>query len=113
MKDARIRNTITGFTYSFGMAIFLSTLLDVLTVLADTSVQLGGMYAALYICAFGILCLAVVVYGEKQTINNNLWNKFRSIPNSVDDKSDGGEEKTDYIDSDDEHGNIELARYQN
>ena len=64
IPDARIRNTLTGITYNLGMALFVSTLFDVETYLADQSRELGGFYAGLYVVMLCLITFAAIAYAQ-------------------------------------------------
>ena len=64
IPDARIRNTLTGITYNLGMALFVSTLFDVQTYLANISIKFGGMFAGLYIVVLCIITLSSIIYAN-------------------------------------------------
>lgn len=72
IPDARIRNTMTGITYNLGMALFVSTLFDVETYLADTSVDFGGMYAGLYVVLMCLVTFGGIYYAQ----NYHSWKNY-------------------------------------
>jgi len=64
VPDARIRNTLTGITYNLGMAIFVSTLFDVETFLANQSERFGAMYAGLYVVLMCCITFTAIIYAQ-------------------------------------------------
>eukprot|EP00483_Globobulimina_turgida_P004515 UN04524 len=67
-----IRNTLTGVTYNLGMALFVSTLFDVETYLANKSVTFGGLYAGLYVILLCIMSFGGIAYAH----NFHSWKNY-------------------------------------
>ena len=72
IPDARIRATLTGITYNLGMALFVSTLFDVQTYLANIDLNFGGMYAGLYVIILCLLSYCSMIYAN----NKHSWKNY-------------------------------------
>ena len=72
IPDTRIRSTLTGLSYNLGCAIFVSTLLDIETYLADLDVTFGGLYAGLYVLFLCILSYIAIIYAN----NYHEWKDY-------------------------------------
>ena len=69
---ADVRNTLTGFSYNLGLALFVSTQFDVETYLADLNAYFGCFFAGLYILMFVIFSIAAIYYAEVY----HSWDKY-------------------------------------
>ncbi len=54
------------------MAIFVSTLLDMETYLANRSMEYGGFYAGLYVVILCLMSLGAIVYAH----NYHSWDNY-------------------------------------
>eukprot|EP01084_Bolivina_argentea_P102802 184153_1 len=84
IPDARIRNTLTGVTYNLGMALFVSTLFDVETYLANKSIKFGGLYAGIYVLIMCVMSFGAIWYAH----NFHSWKNYHCYmsvnPHNVD-----------------------------
>lgn len=66
---ASIRNSLMAISYNLGMALFVSTMFDVETYLADLNEYMGCLYAGLYIIFFTLLSMGAIIWSE----NYHTW----------------------------------------
>merc|ERR1712130_406263 len=66
---ADVRNTLTGFSYNLGLALFVSTQFDVETYLADLDEYWGCIFAGLYIMFILSLSIGAAYWAE----NYHTW----------------------------------------
>jgi len=66
---ASIRNSLMAISYNLGMALFVSTMFDVETYLADLNEYTGCLYAGLYIIFFTLLSMGAIIWSE----NYHTW----------------------------------------